>query len=82
MTNDLLLQTMTLTKYRPVLSSERRPTKNKTVTVTLRLTDRHSQCDFDLVKSDEYLVKVLRPPCGGGVEYLQRDPASRRRRRR
>jgi hypothetical protein len=33
MTDDLLLQTLTLTKDRPVLSSERTPHKNKTVTV-------------------------------------------------
>jgi hypothetical protein len=33
MTNDLLLQTMTVTKDRPVLSSER--------------AHRQSQCDFD-----------------------------------
>jgi hypothetical protein len=33
MTNDLLLQTMTLTKDRPALSSERAPHKNKTITV-------------------------------------------------
>jgi hypothetical protein len=33
MTNDLLLQTMTLTKDRPVLSSEMAPHNNKTVTV-------------------------------------------------
>jgi hypothetical protein len=33
MTNDLLLQTVTLTKDRPILSSERAPHKNKTVTV-------------------------------------------------
>jgi hypothetical protein len=34
MTYDLLLQTMTLTKDRPVLSLERAPHKNKTVTAT------------------------------------------------
>jgi hypothetical protein len=33
MTNDLLLQTMTLTEDGPVLSSERTPHKDKTVTV-------------------------------------------------
>jgi hypothetical protein len=33
MTNDFLLQTVALTKDRPVLSSERAPHKNKTVTV-------------------------------------------------
>jgi hypothetical protein len=33
MTNDLLLQTMTLTKDRPVLSSEKASHKDKTVTV-------------------------------------------------
>jgi hypothetical protein len=33
MASDLLLQTMTLTKDRPVLSSERAPHKDKTVTV-------------------------------------------------
>jgi hypothetical protein len=33
MTNDLLLQTITLTKDRPVLSSERVPNNNKTITV-------------------------------------------------
>jgi hypothetical protein len=33
MTNDLLLQTVTLTKDRPVISSERAPHNNKTVTV-------------------------------------------------
>jgi hypothetical protein len=33
MTSDLLLQTMTLTKGRPVLSSELAPHKDKTVTV-------------------------------------------------
>jgi hypothetical protein len=31
--NDLLIQAMTLTKDRPVLSSERAPHNNKTVTV-------------------------------------------------
>jgi hypothetical protein len=45
------------TKYRPVLSSERAPHKNMTVTVkaserldtkTYLLTKRQSQCDFDL----------------------------------
>jgi hypothetical protein len=44
-------------------------------TKTDRLTDRQSQCDFD---SD---LKEFNP-CGGGVEYLHRDPASRRRRRK
>jgi hypothetical protein len=33
MTNDLLLQIMTVTKDRPVLSSEKAPHKDKTVTV-------------------------------------------------
>jgi hypothetical protein len=33
MASDLLLQTITLTKDRPVLSSERAPHKDKTVTV-------------------------------------------------
>jgi hypothetical protein len=33
MTNGLLLQTLTLTKDRPALSSERAPHNNKTVTV-------------------------------------------------
>jgi hypothetical protein len=33
MTKDLLLQTVTLTKDRPVLSSERAPHNNETVTV-------------------------------------------------
>jgi hypothetical protein len=33
MTNDLLLQIMTLTKDRPVISSERAALNNKTVTV-------------------------------------------------
>jgi hypothetical protein len=63
MTNDLLLQTMTLTKDRPVLSSERAPHNKKTITVKQskylvmspdggsipRLTDRQSLCDFDLI---------------------------------
>jgi hypothetical protein len=38
------------------------------------LTDRHSQCDFDF--------DLRQVPCGGGVEYLYRSPASRRRRRK
>jgi hypothetical protein len=38
------------------------------------LTDRQSQCDFDF---DNRTI-----PCGGGVEYLHRSPASRRRRRK
>jgi hypothetical protein len=33
MTSDLLLQTITLTKDRPVLSSERAPHKDETATV-------------------------------------------------
>jgi hypothetical protein len=33
MTNDLLMQTMTVIKDRPVLSSERAPHNNKTVTL-------------------------------------------------
>jgi hypothetical protein len=41
-------------------------------TKTEKLTDRQSQCNFDF---DFEL-------CGGGVEYLHRDPASRRRRRK
>jgi hypothetical protein len=65
MTNDLLLHTMTLTKDRPVLSSDRGPHLDRTVTIkqelissrepqmgpdtkTDWLTDRQSQCDFDL----------------------------------
>jgi hypothetical protein len=35
MTNDLLLQTMTLTKDGSVLSSETAPDKDKTITVKL-----------------------------------------------
>jgi hypothetical protein len=42
-------------------------------TKTYSLTDRQLQCDFDFD-----LIK----PCGGGVDYLHRDPASRRRRRK
>jgi hypothetical protein len=38
-TNDLLMQAMTLTKDRPVLSLERAPHKNKTVTVKQRGLD-------------------------------------------
>jgi hypothetical protein len=33
MTNDLLLQTMTLTKDRPILSPERAPHNNKAVNI-------------------------------------------------
>jgi hypothetical protein len=40
---------------------------------TYWLTDRQSQCDFDFD-----LIAELHP-CGGGVEYLHRDPASRKR---
>jgi hypothetical protein len=39
------------------------------------LTDRQSQCDFDFDFKQ-------RNPCGGGVEYLHRGPASRRGRRK
>jgi hypothetical protein len=38
------------------------------------LTDRQSQCDLDLDLDSEWY------PCGGGVENLHCDPASRRRR--
>jgi hypothetical protein len=31
---------------------------------------------------EEFSSEELVPPCGGGVEYLHRDPASRRRRRK
>jgi hypothetical protein len=37
MTTDLVLQTMTLTENRPVLSSERAPHKNKTVPVKINI---------------------------------------------
>jgi hypothetical protein len=61
LTTEILLLTMTLTNDRHVLSSERAPHKNKTVTVksnlisgarhqdrlTDLLTDRQQQCDFD-----------------------------------
>jgi hypothetical protein len=47
-------------------------------TKTNRLIDRQSQCDFDF---DFDLTNALNP-CGGGVEYLHRDPVSRRRRRK
>jgi hypothetical protein len=58
MTSDLILQTMTLTKDRPVLSSERIPQRRdrdcQTDLVmsprwgsTPRLTVGQSQCDFD-----------------------------------
>jgi hypothetical protein len=43
-------------------------------TKTYWLTDRQSQYDLDLD-----LVYSQTCPCGGGVEYLHRDPASRRR---
>jgi hypothetical protein len=46
-------------------------------TKTDRLTDRQSQCD-----SDSDSDKNSSNPCGGGAEYLHRDPASRRRRRK
>jgi hypothetical protein len=42
-------------------------------TKTYWLTDRQSQCDFDF--DFEFEIR-------GGVEYLHRDPASRRRRRK
>jgi hypothetical protein len=45
-------------------------------TKTYWLTDRQSQCDFD------FDFEFEQKPCGGGVEYLHRDPASRRRRRK
>jgi hypothetical protein len=45
-------------------------------TKTYWLTDRQSQCDFD------FDLKLVVNPCGGGVEYLHRDPASRRRQRK
>jgi hypothetical protein len=41
------------------------------------LTDRQTQCDFDFDFCCSYRI-----PCGGGVEYLHRNPASRRRRRK
>jgi hypothetical protein len=31
--------------------------------------------------SDPRPIRYTRNPCGGGVEYLHRDPASRKRRR-
>jgi hypothetical protein len=48
-------------------------TRQQDLLVTEWLT-RQSQCDFDFDESAN--------PCGGGVEYLHRDPASRRRRRK
>jgi hypothetical protein len=45
-------------------------------TKTYWLTDRQSQCNFD------FDFDFTSNPCGGGVEYLHRDPASRRRRRK
>jgi hypothetical protein len=29
----------------------------------------------------DYITRITSAPCGGGVEYLHRDPASRKRRR-
>jgi hypothetical protein len=56
-------------------------------TKTYWLTDGQSQCDFDfhLRKYIQYIRKwgsSRVSPCGGGVECLHRDPASRRRRRK
>jgi hypothetical protein len=82
-----LLLRKNLTEDRPVLSSERAPHKKQDrncqrvinvwpwVPSGARhqdlLTDRQSQCDFDFDSE--------RIPCKGGVEYLHRSPASRRR---
>jgi hypothetical protein len=64
------------TKDRSVLSSERAPHKNKTVTVKLiniwswapdearhqdLLTDRQSQCNFDFVTTEQLLTFTKRP---------------------
>jgi hypothetical protein len=34
-----------------------------------------------VIKGSSFVQSVIRP-CGGGVEYLHRDPASRKRRRK
>jgi hypothetical protein len=44
------------------------------------LTDRQSQCNFDFDFDFDFTREYN--PCGGGVEYLHRDPASGRRRRK
>jgi hypothetical protein len=33
------------------------------------------------ISLDEMLLRLIEHPCGGGVKYLHRDPASRKRQR-
>jgi hypothetical protein len=78
------------TKDRPDLSSERAPHKYKTVTVTQVIKIWSSAPDGCFIPRQTGRLTVGRnirlrlrlrlSPCGGGVEYIHRNPASRRRR--
>jgi hypothetical protein len=68
------------TKDRPVLSSERGPHKNKTVTIK-ESGARHQGILINWLSVAMWLWLWFER-CGGGVEYYHRSSASRKRRRK
>jgi hypothetical protein len=67
-----------LTKNRPVLSSERAPHKNKTLSNSNKYMVMSPSWGSTPRLTDWLWVKL----CGGGVEYLHRSPTNSRRRRK
>jgi hypothetical protein len=80
MTVDVLLQTMTLTKDKPILSSERAPHNDKTVTVKQELFGARHQDRLTVSRNVTFLIKRTNSvACSPQANYTDRAKTACRR---